>query len=151
MHAGGAQPVCVYIFDYVYTHVYIHVYVYVYVYVWGRCSMKAKVGYWLILLSFVPWAGLPVLALLDLTGAEIATISTLLVISAEGIFYLGLLLAGRQAWEKIKTYFPWHKAADGAAEPVSDDVVEPVYSDGLACSDNSHRDLLGEDEEKKQR
>ena len=74
--------------------------------------MKAKIGYWLILCSFLPWAGLPVVPLLDLSAAQMATVSTVLVVSAEGIFYLGLLLAGRQAWERIKTYFPWYKAPE---------------------------------------
>jgi len=72
--------------------------------------VKEKIGYGLILCSFLPWAGLPVLPLLQLSGAQIASISTVLVVSAEALFYLGLLLAGRQAWEKIKTYFPWYKA-----------------------------------------
>jgi hypothetical protein len=94
--------------------------------------MKAKIGYWLILLSFLPWAGLPVLPLLDLSGAQIATISTVLVISAEGIFYLGLLLAGRQAWEKIKTYLPWYKASETEqlAEVVEDSALETLPSSG---------------------
>jgi len=112
--------------------------------------MKAKIGYWLILCSFLPWAGLPVVPLLDLSGAQMATASTVLVVSAEGIFYLGLLLAGRQAWEKIKTYFPWHKAPEpersaelaaqsGAQNQHHDDVHSSAVQSSAASVDEGGR------------
>lgn len=67
--------------------------------------LQKSLGWLLIAVSFVLWGLIAVVPFLGFTGAEIAGITTALVIAGEVTFWLGLLLAGRDAWERIKRVF----------------------------------------------
>ena len=71
--------------------------------------MKKKVGYALLMLSFVPWGMIVLLPFLDFTLGQIAAATTALIIAGECFFYLGILLLGREAWEKIKALLSFKK------------------------------------------
>lgn len=73
---------------------------------WDMNSLvKRSLGWALIVTSFVLWGIIALLPFLGLTGAGIAAITTGLVIFGEITFWLGLLLVGRQAWDKMKYLF----------------------------------------------
>ena len=61
-------------------------------------QMKLKVGILMILLSFVPWALLPVAAWLAPGAGAKAAWSGGLILVGELLFWPGLLLAGKESW-----------------------------------------------------
>lgn len=65
-------------------------------------------GIALIIVSFVLWGIIVALPFLGLKAGVIAGATTALVILGEITFWLGILLAGRPAWERIKGFF-WRK------------------------------------------
>ncbi len=67
--------------------------------------MRKAIGYTLMALSFLPWAGIAALPFLDVSVGMAAGITTGLIVTGEVLFFLGIALAGRVAWEKIKAVF----------------------------------------------
>jgi len=71
--------------------------------------MKKKLGYTLLILSFVPWGMIALLPFLDLSVGQIAAATTALIIAGECFFYLSIVLLGREAWEKVKALVSFKK------------------------------------------
>lgn len=67
--------------------------------------MKKALGYVLMVLSFLPWAGIAALPFLDVSVGTAAGITTGLIVTGEVLFFAGLALVGKEAWEKIKAVF----------------------------------------------
>jgi hypothetical protein len=68
-----------------------------------QSAMKKKVGYALLVLSFVPWGMIALLPFLELSAGQIAAATTALIIAGECLFYISIVLLGREAWQKIKS------------------------------------------------
>jgi len=64
--------------------------------------MLFRLGVGLMGSSIVPWLLLPVVPFLPLSGAQSGAMAGGLVIAAELVFWPGLALAGRGAWEAAK-------------------------------------------------
>ncbi len=67
--------------------------------------MKKTFGYILFILSFVAWGVIAVLPFLELTTAQIASFTTILLILGEVFFWSSLLFLGKEFWLKIKAFF----------------------------------------------
>lgn len=65
--------------------------------------MKKIIGYTLLTLSFVAWGLIALLPFIDISKTQIAGATALLVIAGEVLFWLSILLLGKEAWEKIKS------------------------------------------------
>jgi hypothetical protein len=65
--------------------------------------MKKTIGYFLLVLSFVAWGGIAVLAWTDLSIAMMAAWTTGLVIAGEVAFFSSLIFLGKD--------FLWHVKA----------------------------------------
>lgn len=63
-----------------------------------------KLGLGLIIVSFVPWVAILFVPSLALTLAQKASIVPILAIVAEVIFWLGILVVGKEAARKYKQY-----------------------------------------------
>jgi hypothetical protein len=68
-------------------------------------EMKKVFGYLLFILSFVVWGLVALLPILELSKGEIATATTLLIISGEVSFLAAIALLGKEFWSKIKSIF----------------------------------------------
>lgn len=66
--------------------------------------IKKTIGAVFIISSFVLWGVIGLLPFLGFKAGAIAGASAALVILGEIAFWLGLLLAGRDVWEKIKRF-----------------------------------------------
>jgi hypothetical protein len=72
--------------------------------------MRRALGYFFVVLSFLPWAAIAALPFLDISIGMAAGITTGLVVGAEVSFLLGLALLGPEAWGRIKAAFrKWHE------------------------------------------
>jgi hypothetical protein len=71
--------------------------------------MKKKLGYALLALSFVPWAMIALLPFLELSAGQIAAATTALIIAGECLFYISIVLLGKEVWEKIKAMVSFKK------------------------------------------
>ena len=63
-----------------------------------------KLGLGLIIVSFVPWAAIFFVPLLGLTLAQKAALVPILAIIAEVLFWLGILIVGKEAAKKYQQY-----------------------------------------------
>lgn len=73
--------------------------------------MKKTLGYILFILSFVVWGVIALLPFLDITKAEVASFTTILIIAGEVFFWLSLLLLGKDFVNKIKSFFTCKKTS----------------------------------------
>jgi uncharacterized membrane protein len=68
-------------------------------------SVKRYLGLVLIVVSFLPWVAIAVLVpLLPLSIAQKAVLVPVLAVVAEVIFWLGLLLVGKEAARRYRRY-----------------------------------------------
>jgi len=67
--------------------------------------MRKTLGYFFVILSFLPWAAIAALPLFDISIGMAAGITTGLLVGGEVSFVLGLALLGKEAWERIKAAF----------------------------------------------
>lgn len=65
-------------------------------------AMRKAAGYVLIVVSFLAWAVIPLLPWFELSVGQAATAVSGLIIGGEVTFYVGILLLGREAWQRIK-------------------------------------------------
>ncbi len=63
-----------------------------------------KLGLGLIIVSFVPWLAILFVPSLALTVAQKAALVPILAIIAEVIFWLGVLIIGKEAAQKYRQY-----------------------------------------------
>jgi hypothetical protein len=68
-------------------------------------SIKFKIGLILIVVSAIPFLTIAVVPFLDLKSGVKITISTILLIIGEIMFWSGGLLLGKELFTKYKTYF----------------------------------------------
>ncbi len=68
-------------------------------------KLKKTIGYVLLVLSFVPWALIPLLTFMDLSTGQIAGATTILIIAAEVAFFAAIALLGKEVWQRIKAVF----------------------------------------------
>ncbi len=61
-----------------------------------------KLGFGLIIVSFVPWVAIIFIPSLTLTLAQKAALVTILAIIAEVLFWLGILIVGKEAATKYR-------------------------------------------------
>jgi hypothetical protein len=59
-------------------------------------------GYTLVVVSFVVWGAIPAVAFFDISFNEAAVVATTMLVSSYVMFYVGVFLLGRQAWDKAK-------------------------------------------------
>ena len=64
--------------------------------------MLFRLGVALMASSIVPWLLLPLVPFLPLSAAQAGTLAGGLLLSAELIFWPGLALAGRDAWQAAR-------------------------------------------------
>lgn len=67
-------------------------------------NMRHIIGYILLVLSCMAWLVIFVLPFLGLSGVQITTATTALVIVAEVLFWLSVILLGKEVIRKIKRY-----------------------------------------------
>jgi hypothetical protein len=67
--------------------------------------MRKAAGYCLFVLSFVAWIAIAALPFFDLSLSAVAAISTGLIIAGEVLFFLSVLLLGREFVAKTKQAF----------------------------------------------
>jgi hypothetical protein len=67
--------------------------------------MRKLLGYVLLVLSCVAWGAIPTLPFFDISVGQAAAATTGLIVLGEASFFLGVLLLGREVWEKIKALF----------------------------------------------
>jgi hypothetical protein len=64
-----------------------------------------RIGIGLIIASFVVWVAVPIAPFLPFSAAVKATIVATVIAAAEVMFWLGVLLAGKEAARKLKAYW----------------------------------------------
>ena len=67
-------------------------------------QMKRTIGYFLLVLSFVAWGGIAVLAWTDLSIAMMAAWTTGLVIAGEVAFFSSLIFLGKDFLRHVKAF-----------------------------------------------
>jgi hypothetical protein len=67
--------------------------------------MKKAIGYFLFVLSFMAWAAIGILPLLNLSIEKSAAITTALIVGGEIAFVLSIALLGKEFLGKIKRFF----------------------------------------------
>jgi hypothetical protein len=67
--------------------------------------MRKTLGYFFVILSFLPWAAIAALPFFDISIGMAAGITAGLLVGGEVSFVLGLALLGKEAWERIKAAF----------------------------------------------
>ncbi len=72
--------------------------------------MRKVAGYCLFVLSFVAWIAIAALPFFDLSLSAVAAISTGLIIAGEVLFFLSVLMLGREFVVKIKQAFSKFKS-----------------------------------------
>lgn len=73
-------------------------------------SLRKIAAYVLIVVSFLAWLLIAALPWLELSMGQAAAAASALIVGGEVTFYLGVLLLGREAWERIKGLFvAWQK------------------------------------------
>jgi hypothetical protein len=75
--------------------------------------MRKILGYGLLVLSCVAWGIVPTLPFFDISVGQAAAATTGLIIVGEASFFLGVLLLGRDVWEKIKALFRTERKEEG--------------------------------------
>lgn len=69
--------------------------------------MRKRTGYVLLIVSCLAWGAIAALPFFSISVGEAAVATTGLIILGEVSFFLGVLLLGKEAWEKIKAWFGW--------------------------------------------
>jgi len=65
-----------------------------------------KLGFILIVLSFLPWVAIPlVVPFLPLSAAQKALTIPVLLVVAEILFWLGILVVGKEVAQRYRQYF----------------------------------------------
>jgi hypothetical protein len=67
--------------------------------------MRKALGYVLLVLSFLAWGAILALPLARISVGEAAALTTGLIVTGEAAFYLGVVLLGKEVWERIKAIF----------------------------------------------
>jgi hypothetical protein len=67
-------------------------------------NWKMRLGVILMIASFAPFLSIPLVPFLHVTSAVKVTITTILVVSGEVLFWGGGLLAGKELLTKYKAY-----------------------------------------------
>lgn len=75
--------------------------------------MKKTIGYVLLVLSCVAWGAITTLPFFPISVGQAAAATTGLIILGEASFFLGVLLLGRETWEKIKALFRTERKGKG--------------------------------------
>jgi hypothetical protein len=68
------------------------------------------IGYILLAVSCLLFIMIPIVPWFDFTAAQIAGISTVLLIAGEVLFYLSLFILGRSFFDKIKSRLKFWKS-----------------------------------------
>ncbi|AMQ22540.1 transporter suffix domain-containing protein [Geobacillus sp. JS12] len=89
-----------------------------------------RIGIGLIIASFVVWVAVPIAPFLPFSAAVKATIVAAVIVAAEVMFWLGVLLAGKEAAMKLKAY--WNPKHWRIKRRLSDQT-----NDGEQCQDGS--------------
>lgn len=77
--------------------------------------MLFRLGVLLIGSSILPWLALPLVPLLPLPGAEAGVVAGALLLGAELLFWPGVALAGKGAWQAAKAR-GWRRLPASLAE-----------------------------------
>lgn len=64
--------------------------------------MLKLIGYIMFVMSFALWLLIPAIPLFELTAKQMAAWATGLFIAAEVLFWVSLLILGKEFWVKIK-------------------------------------------------
>jgi hypothetical protein len=75
-----------------------------------QMALKKAAGYILVALSCLAWAAIFALPLFDISLGEVAALTTGLIVAGEATFFLGIVLLGREAWERITAVFRKRKS-----------------------------------------
>ncbi len=67
----------------------------------GPGKFRRTAGYALLAVSMLAWPATLTLPFFDVTLAEGAAIATSIVVGAELLFLVGLLLVGREVWQRL--------------------------------------------------
>ncbi len=67
--------------------------------------MKKMAGYALFVISFLMWGVIVLLPFLEITKAQVASFTTILLISGEVFFWLSLVFLGKDFMSKAKNFF----------------------------------------------
>lgn len=67
--------------------------------------MRKASGYVLLALSFLAWGVIVTLPFFEISVGEAAALTTGLIVAGESAFFLGIVLLGKEAWNKIKAVF----------------------------------------------
>lgn len=67
--------------------------------------MRKACGYALLALSCLAWGAILALPFFDISVGEAAALTTGLIVIGEATFFFGIVLLGREVWEKIKAAF----------------------------------------------
>ena len=81
--------------------------------------MVKLAGYIILGISVIIWLMIPVVPFLGFSVAQIAGITTGLVVAGEITFYLGLFLVGKEFLVKLKNWFKRRK--ESAESPINTD------------------------------
>jgi len=75
--------------------------------------MRKILGYILLVLSCVAWGAITTLPFFPISVGQAAAATTGLIVLGEASFFLGVLLLGREVWEKIKALFKTNRKGGG--------------------------------------
>lgn len=64
-------------------------------------KLRRTVGYALLAVSMLAWPATLTLPFFDVTLAEGAAIATTIVVGAQVLFVVGLVLVGRELWQRL--------------------------------------------------
>ncbi len=67
----------------------------------GPGRVRRAAGYTLLAVSMLAWPATLTLPFFDVTLAEGAAIATTIVVAAEILFLIGLVLVGREVWQRL--------------------------------------------------
>jgi len=90
----------------------------------GKQSWKLKTGIFLIVLCIPFFLVLPVIPFLEMENSTKITLSTVLLIIGEILFYAGGFLVGKELFTKYKSYFNpknWFKKKNNIIEENNND------------------------------
>lgn len=64
--------------------------------------MRKALGYGMLVVACLSWVAIPVLSFLGISLAAAAAFTTGLIITGEVTFFVGIVLLGKEAWNRIK-------------------------------------------------
>jgi hypothetical protein len=71
--------------------------------------MKKCLGYILFIVSFLLWGVIAALPFFPLSLANIAILTTVILVISESLFAISLWILGKAFWVKVKQRFGWGK------------------------------------------